>query len=412
MNGFDHAKAAYAAVGVDVEKAMERVSRIPVSVHCWQGDDVKGFLFRSALSGGIQTTGNYPYAATTPEQLIADFDETLRLTPGLKRLSLHAIYAITDEKVDLDALEFKHFEKWVEYAESRGIKLDFNPTLFSHPMVKDNLTLSSPDEKTRRFWINHVKACRRICAEIGKRQGSPCLCNLWIADGMKDIPADRLSPRLRLKASLDEIYAEKYPKEYVLDSVESKVFGIGLESYTVGSSEFYQAYAASSGVYSLLDNGHYHPQEYVSDKISSMLCFYDKVALHVTRPVRWDSDHVVLFDDETREIASEIVRNDADDRVLIGLDYFDASINRVAAWTTGARNMQKALLYAALQPNDEMKKMQENADFTSLMLVKEAIKTLPFGEAWNEYCRRAGVVSESELLGEIKRYESEVLAKR
>ena len=412
MKEFENAKSAYAAMGVDVEKAMERVMKIPVSVHCWQGDDVKGFLFRSALSGGIQTTGNYPYAAKTPAELMADFDEVLKLVPGLKRISLHAIYAITDEKVDLDKLEYRHFEKWVEYAASRNIKIDFNPTLFSHPMVKDNLTLSSPDETVRRFWINHVKACRRISAEIGKRQGSPCLCNLWIADGMKDIPADRLSPRLRLKASLDEIYAEKFDKAYLLDSVESKVFGIGLESYTVGSSEFYQAYAAASGVYSLLDNGHYHPQEYVSDKISSMLCFYDRVALHVTRPVRWDSDHVVLFDDETREIASEIIRNDADEKVLIGLDYFDASINRIAAWATGARNMQKSLLFAALQPIDEMKKMQDDADFTSLMLTREAVKVLPFGDVWNEYCRRAGVPDDVGTLSSVKTYEKNVLAKR
>ena len=311
----------------------------------------------------------------------------------------------------MDKLRYDQFEKWVEYAQARGIGIDFNPTLFSHPMVVDGLTLSSPKKEVREYWINHVKACRAVSAEIGKRLGTPCLCNLWIADGFKDTPADRLGPRLRLKESLDEIYSVKYPAEYLVDSVESKVFGIGVESYTTGSNEFYQNYAAKSGVCCLLDNGHYHPLEYVSDKIPSLLAFYDKVALHVTRGVRWDSDHVIRLEDEILEIAKEIIRNGADEKVLIGLDYFDASINRVAAWVTGARNMQRALLIAALQPHAQMKKLQDEAKFTDLLVLSEEIKTLPYGAVWEEYLRRQNTPG-SEWFGEVRKYEKEVLSKR
>ena len=409
---YEYAKARYAEFGVDTDAAIARVANIPVSIHCWQGDDVHGFLFQGELSGGIQTTGNYPGAARCAEELMADFDRVLALTPGKKRINLHAIYAITDEKVDLDALEYRHFEKWVNYAKERGIHIDFNPTCFSHPMVKDGLTLSSPDENVRAFWIRHVKACREISARIGREQGSPCLCNLWIGDGLKDVPADRMGPRMRLKASLDEIYSVKYPKSEIEDSVESKVFGIGVESYTVGNSEFYQAYAAKSGICCLMDNGHYHPTEVVSDKIPSMLCFYDKIALHVTRGVRWDSDHVVLLDDETREIAQEIIRNNADERVMIGLDYFDASINRVLAWVTGAQNMQKALLIAALTPNAQMVEWQNAGNFGGVMAMREVIKELPFGEVWNEYCRKSGVLSGMKVYEEILAYEKKILAER
>ena len=406
MNRFEETKKIYREAGVDVEKALERLSLIPVSMHCWQGDDVKGFLSDGELSGGIQTTGNYPYRARNFEELTADMDFAFSLIPGKKRINLHAIYAILTEKKDVDELAIEDFRPWIEWAEKRNVGIDFNPTLFSHPMVKNGLTLSSPDEDVRKFWIKHVKACRKIAAEIGKEQGSPCLNNLWIPDGLKDVPGNRLTPRMRLKASLDEIYAVKYPKEYIVDSVESKVFGIGVESYTVGSSEFYMNYAALNGLCCLLDNGHYHPTEVVSDKIPSMLAFFDKVALHVTRGVRWDSDHVVVFEDELKEIAKEIIRNNADQRVLIGLDYFDASINRVMAWITGMRNMQKALLWALLLPNEETTKLQDEARFTELMYLNEKMKTYPFGDVWEEYLKRNGV--KSEFLTDIKDYEKEL----
>lgn len=406
MNRFEEAKKIYREAGVDVEKALERLSLIPVSMHCWQGDDVKGFLSDGELSGGIQTTGNYPYRARNFEELTADMDFAFSLIPGKKRINLHAIYAILTEKKDVDELTVEDFRPWIEWAKKRNVGIDFNPTLFSHPMVKNGLTLSSPDENVRKFWIKHVKACRKIAAEIGKEQGSPCLNNLWIPDGLKDVPGNRLTPRMRLKSSLDEIYAVKYPKEYIVDSVESKVFGIGVESYTVGSSEFYMNYAALNGLCCLLDNGHYHPTEVVSDKIPSMLAFFDKVALHVTRGVRWDSDHVVVFEDELKEIAKEIIRNNADQRVLIGLDYFDASINRVMAWVTGMRNMQKALLWALLLPNEKTTKLQDEARFTELMYLNEKMKTYPFGDVWEEYLKRNGV--KSEFLTDIKDYEKEL----
>lgn len=406
MNRFEESKKIYQEAGVDVEKALERLSLVPVSMHCWQGDDVKGFLSDGELSGGIQTTGNYPYRARNFEELTADMDFAFSLIPGKKRINLHAIYAILTEKKDVDELTVEDFRPWIEWAKKRNVGIDFNPTLFSHPMVKNGLTLSSPDENVRKFWIKHVKACRKIAAEIGKEQGSPCLNNLWIPDGLKDVPGNRLTPRMRLKASLDEIYAVKYPKEYIVDSVESKVFGIGVESYTVGSSEFYMNYAALNGLCCLLDNGHYHPTEVVSDKIPSMLAFFDKVALHVTRGVRWDSDHVVVFEDELKEIAKEIIRNNADQRVLIGLDYFDASINRVMAWVTGMRNMQKALLWALLLPNEETTKLQDEARFTELMYLNEKMKTYPFGDVWEEYLKRNGV--KSEFLTDIKDYEKEL----
>ena len=411
MTAYDLAKEAYAKFGVDTEAALARVAKIPLSIHCWQGDDVRGFESRAALSGGIQVTGNYPGAARTPEELMRDFDLVLSLVPGKKRISLHAIYAITDTPVPRDEIRPEHFAAWVDYAKEREIGIDFNPTCFSHPMAADGLTLSHPDEKVRAFWVRHVRACRRIAAEIGKAQGSPCLCNLWIPDGLKDNPADRLSPRLRLKESLDRIYADSYDRAYLLDAVESKVFGIGVESYTVGSSEFYLNYAAKNDLCCLLDNGHYHPTENVADKISAMLAFYDKVALHVTRSVRWDSDHVVAFDDATREIAAEIVKYGADDRVLIGLDYFDASINRIAAWVIGARNMQKALLAAALSPTESLARAQEKRDYTYVFAMSEEIKSLPFGAVFDEYLRRENTPG-SEWFGRVKEYEATVLKER
>lgn len=410
---YQAAKKRYAELGVDTDAALRALGQIPISIHCWQGDDVLGFENAGeALSGGIQTTGNYPGRARTFEELTADFDKACQLIPGKKRINLHASYAVfAGDKADRDALEPKHFKAWVDYAKARGLGIDFNPTFFSHKNVKDGLTLSSPNEQVRAFWVRHGIACRRIAAYFAKELGTPCLCNVWIPDGMKDVPADRLAPRLRLKDSLDQIFAEKL--DGVIDSVESKVFGIGLEAYTVGSAEFYLGYAATHpGVYDLLDNGHYHPTEVISDKIPAMLCTFDKLPLHVTRPIRWDSDHVVRLDDELKEIACEIVRCDALGKVLIGLDYFDASINRVAAWVIGTRNMQKALLWALLQPNAQMKEMQEQSRFTELMMLQEECKTLPFGAVWEQYCLNAGVAGNEKWYGEIKTYEAKVLKER
>ena len=413
MSRYEEAKKMYAAYGVDTEEALRRLKEIPVSVHCWQGDDVLGFDGSDSLSGGIQTTGNYPGKAVGPEQLMADIKKAFSLMPGKKRLNLHASYAVLGAdkgKVDRDAYTYKYFEPWVKFAKGNGISgIDFNPTFFAHPKMKDGLSLSSPDEPTRKFWVDHGKACMKIAAELGKAMGSPCLVNIWIPDGYKDIPADRLSPRLRLKKSLDEIL-EDYEKEWVIPAVESKVFGIGLESYTVGSNEFYQNYAAKAGICCLLDNGHYHPTEVVSDKIPALLAFYDKVALHVTRPVRWDSDHVVLFEDELKEIAKEIIRNGAEQKVLIGLDYFDASINRIGAWVTGERSMQKALLFALLLPNETLKELQDKANFGKLMYLNEELKLLPLGDIWNEYLARQGM--NNEWYAEVEKYEKEVLSLR
>ena len=369
---YESAKEMYAAMGVDTEAAIAKAAEIPVSVHCWQGDDVLGFEGAGALTGGIQTTGNYPGRASTPGQLMADIRKAFSLMPGKKRLNLHASYAILGDdegRVDRDGYTYKYFEPWVSFAKELGMDgIDFNPTFFAHPRMKDGLTISSPDEETRKFWVEHGKRSLEIAAELGKAFGKPCLVNIWAPDGYKDVPADRLGPRLRMAASIDEMLTV-WDRKWVIPAVESKVFGIGVESYTVGSGEFCQNYAATRGICCLLDNGHYHPTEVVSDKIPSMLAFHDKVALHVTRAVRWDSDHVVTFEDELKEIAKEIVRNDAADRVLIGLDYFDASINRLVAWVTGQRSMQKALLYALLLPNAEMKKLQNAADFTRLMFM-------------------------------------------
>lgn len=407
---YQSAKEKYAKIGVDTEKALDTLKDISVSIHCWQGDDVGGFDSTDALSGGIQATGNYPGKATTPEELMADIDKAFSLIPGKKKLNLHACYAIFDgEHVDRDKIQPKHFEKWVKFAKERNMGLDFNPTFFSHPMVKDNLTLSSPDKTVRKFWVEHGKRCIEISEYFANETGVPCVMNIWIPDGYKDIPADRLGPRARFKKSLDEILSVPYDKTKVFPCLESKVFGIGLESYTVGSSEFCLTYAAKNGITPLMDNGHYHPTEVVSDKISSVLLFNDTLALHITRPVRWDSDHVVLFDDETREIAKEIIRADALDRVFIATDYFDASINRISAWITGGRSVQKALLYALLEPSS-LKELQDGSDFTSLMVRSEELKTMPFGDVWEEYLNREGV--SIDYLSEVKAYEKNVLEER
>ncbi len=411
---FDYAKEKYAKYGIDAERAIELCSSKQISIHCWQGDDVVGFDNPDGGAGnGLMITGNYPGRARNFEELKSDFLKAASLIPGKKRINIHACYAVFGENewVDRDKIEYKHFAPWVEYARENGFGIDFNPTIFSHKNMKDGLSLSSPDENIRNFWIDHAKACRRIAQRIGEELNDKVLCNVWIPDGFKDIPADRLTPRLRLKDSLDKIFAERFPN--VVDCVESKVFAVGLESYTVGSNEFYMSYAAShEGVYNLLDNGHYHPTEYVSDKIPALLAFFDKIPLHVTRGVRWDSDHVVLFEDELKEIMKEIVRNDALDKVLIGLDFFDASINRVAAWVIGARNAQKALLWALLQPDDELRKMQDSADFTGKMMLMEEVKTLPFGDVWEEYCARQGVPEDKTWYDEVMDYERKVLVNR
>lgn len=409
---YDYAKKIYSAYGVDTEKALTALAKIPVSVHCWQGDDVKGFDGDGDLSGGIQTTGNYPGSARNFEELKADLKKAFSLMPGKKRLNVHACYAILNgEKVDRDAYLPKHFAPWVAFAKEEGLDgIDFNPTMFSHKNMKDGLSLSSPDEKIRKFWIDHCIACLKIAEYFADETGTPCVVNIWIPDGYKDVPADRLSPRLRLKDSLDKILACGYDKKKVIVAVESKVFGIGIESYTVGSNEFYQNYAAKNGICCLLDNGHYHPLEYVSDKIPALLAFYDTVALHVTRGVRWDSDHVVLVEDELKEIAKEIVRNGATEKVKIALDYFDASINRLSALITGQRAMQKALLYALLCNHDELRSLQDNADFTALMVKQEEYKTLPFGAVWAEYLSRQGL--KEDYLTEVREYERGVLKTR
>ncbi len=411
MSRFEESKKYYEGLGVDVEAALNKIKNVPISLHCWQGDDVSGYDGEDALSGGIQTTGNYPGRANTYQELMADIDKAMSLIPGKKKLNLHACYAIFEgEKVDRDAIKPEHFKKWLDFAKERGMGIDFNPTFFSHEMVKDNLTLSSPDEKVRKFWVEHGKRCIEISQYFAEETGIPCVMNIWIPDGYKDIPADRLSPRERFKKSLDEILSVDYDKSKVFVCLESKVFGIGVESYTVGSAEFTLNYVASRGIMPLMDNGHYHPTEVVSDKVASMLVFHENLALHITRGVRWDSDHVVLFDDETKEIAKEIVFHDALDRVFIATDYFDASINRISAWITGMRSVQKALLSALLQPADKMKKLQEENRLTELMVLQEDMKTAPFGDIWEEYLNRENV--KSDYITEVLEYEKDVLLKR
>ncbi|MBP5153822.1 MAG: L-rhamnose isomerase [Lachnospiraceae bacterium] len=417
---YQDAKKRYAAIGVDTEAALKKLGQAVISLHCWQGDDVRGFDTDPSkpLTGGIQTTGNYPGRARTPEELMADIDEVLKLVPGRLKLNLHASYAIMNDEnggwVDRDCLEPKHFKPWVDFCRARGLGADFNPTFFSHPMC-DPLTLSSPKKETRDFWIRHGKACIRISEYLARELGQPCTMNIWTGDGLKDIPGDRLGPRVRYRESIDEILSEPYDFALVKPCIESKVFGIGVEAYTVGSAEFALSYAAMNRdkCIPLMDNGHYHPTEVVSDKIPALLAFFPEIALHVTRPIRWDSDHVVLYDDETREICREIVRcGGLDGRVNIALDYFDASINRIAAWTVGVRNTQKALLSALLNPCDCFKTLQDKGRFTELMVRQEELKVLPFGEVWEEFCCRQGKPADGCWFEEVERYEKEVLAAR
>lgn len=414
MERFLSAKKRYEAFGVDVDKAIETLKKLPVSLHCWQGDDVNGFDSEGPLTGGIQTTGNYPGRARNYEELMADMEKVISLCPGKKKLNVHACYAIFEDGfADRDKLEPKHFKKWVELAKKLNVGIDFNPTFFSHPKCKDGLTLSSPDKETRDFWIEHGKACIRISQYFAEETGIPCVMNIWTGDGYKDIPADRMGPRMRYKDSIEKILAEPFDKSKVKPCVESKVFGIGVEAFTAGSAEFSLSFAAThEGCLPLMDNGHYHPTEVVSDKIPALLCFFDEIALHITRPIRWDSDHVVIFDDETKEMAKEIIRCGATDKVYMALDYFDASINRIAAWTVGFRSWQKALLNALLTPNEMLKELQENNELTKLLVLQEEIKTLPFGDIWEHYCETEGVPADENWYKEVEKYETEVLAKR
>ena len=407
------AKERYADIGIDTDAVLERLSKVSISMHCWQGDDVKGFENSGKLTGGIQTTGNYPGAAYDPQTLMQDLDQAFSLIPGKHNVNVHACYGIyPDGKIpDRDQIAPKDFQPWVDFAKARGIGLDFNPTFFSHPLSEGG-TLTSPNEEIRAFWIRHGIACIRISEYFARETGFPCLMNIWIPDGMKDIPADRMGPRMRYMDSLDQILGCGYDKSLVNVTLESKVFGIGVESYTAGSAEFALSYATSRGIVPLMDNGHYHPTELVSDKISALLCFNPKIALHVTRGVRWDSDHVVRYDDETLEMMKEVVRNDALDRVILATDYFDASINRIAAWVIGMRSVQKALLTALLMPHGKLRTLQDEKQFTELMMLQEELKFYPVGDVWNEFCRRAGIVGDASWFEVVRQYEKDVLLKR
>ena len=411
---YNAAKEIYAKYGIDTDLAIKTVSQIPVSMHCWQGDDVGGFEKGDGdLTGGIQVTGNYPGKARNISELRADFDKAASLIPGKKRINLHAIYLDSNgETVSREKIEPKHFDSWIEWAKARDFGIDYNPTCFSHPLEADGMTISHPDKNVRDFWIEHCKGSRKIAEYIGKKLDNTVITNFWMPDGYKDIPADRYGARLRMKESYDEIFKEPIDEKYNKDAIESKVFGIGLESCTMGSGEFCMGYAAKNNKLLTLDTGHFHPTEVVSDKISSTLLFVNELLLHVSRPVRWDSDHVVIYDDELRAIACEIMRGNFQDRVHIGLDFFDGSINRIAAWTIGTRSMQKALLYAALEPSAMLKKLEIEGDYTSRLALMEEIKTLPFSAVWDMYCEMENVPLRSEWLSEVKNYEKEVLSNR
>lgn len=410
---YEAAKARYAAVGVDTDAVLEKLQNVKISMHCWQGDDVKGFLTPNGeLTGGIMSTGNYPGAAHTPDELRADLEKAYSLIPGKHKLNLHAIYLDTDETVDLDEIEPKHYEKWVNWAKEQGIGLDFNPTFFSHPMMKDGFTLSHPDKSVRDFWIEHGKRSRRVAEYFGKELGETCYTNFWVPDGFKDNPIDRLAPRKRLMESLDEIFSEEIDEKYNVDTVESKLFGLGAEAYTVGSHEFYMGYGLTRQKTILLDAGHFHPTEVISNKISSLALFSNRLMLHVSRPVRWDSDHVVIMDDELQEIAKEIVHNDLLERTAIGLDFFDGTINRIAAWVVGTRNTQKALLKAMLEPTQNLKDLENHFDFTSRLVLTEELKDFPYSDVWNYFCLKNNVPVGLDWFEEVKEYEAKILAER
>ena len=410
---YELAKKRYAQYGIDTDQVLETLKKIPISMHCWQGDDVIGFENpEGELTGGIQTPGNYPGKARTADELRSDIEKAFSMIPGKHRLNLHAVYGDFDGDVERDKIEPKHFKKWVEWAKKNGVGLDFNPTCFSHPMSESGMTLSHPDKEVRDFWIRHCKACREIAAYMGKELGTPAVTNFWFPDGMKDITVDKYGPRKRLQEGLDEIFSVQYPKEYTLDAIESKVFGIGAESYTVGSNEFCMGYAVSRGKLLCLDAGHFHPTEVISDKLSAVFCYLDEILLHVSRPVRWDSDHVIILDDELRAIAAELVRNSFVEKTHIGLDFFDASINRIAAWVIGMRNMQKALLLALLEPTAALVEYERDFNFTSRLAILEELKTLPFGAVWDYFCEINGVPVGDAWLTEVRQYEQDVLFKR
>ena len=406
---YEQAKQRYAELGVDTDEAMERLRATAISLHCWQGDDVGGFESDEGLSGGgIMATGTYPGKARTADELRADLEKALSLIPGKHRLNLHAMYGQTKGKVERNELTAEHFTAWIDWAKANGLGMDFNGTFFSHPKAESGFTLSSADEGIRRFWVEHGIVCREIGAVMGKELGTPCVTNLWIPDGYKDIPVDRKAPRQRLKKSLDEIFAEPMDRSCLLDAVESKLFGIGSESYVVGSHEFYLGYAIENKTLLCLDTGHFHPTEVVSDKISSVLTFLDEILLHVSRGVRWDSDHVVVLSDELRAIAEQIVRGDYLKRVHIGLDFFDASINRIAAWVIGTRCMIKALLIALLEPAEKLREIELDGDYTARLAMLEELKTMPFGAVWDYYCTKQDVPPGPDWLKEVSDYETKV----
>ncbi|MDA7551060.1 L-rhamnose isomerase [Rhodobacteraceae bacterium Araon29] len=409
MSNYESAKVQFADWGVDTEAAIARLKTIPISMHCWQGDDVVGFEQQKGTSGGgIQATGNHPGRARTPDELRADLEFSYSMIPGNHRLNLHAMYMDTDETPDRDEIEYKHFAAWVDWASSQGLGLDFNPTFFAHAKADDNLTLSHPDKGIRDFWIEHGKRTREIAAKMGETLGSACVNNVWVPDGYKDYPIDRISPRQRLEASLDEMLTHNLDKSKMLDAVECKLFGIGVEAMTIGSHEFYMGYAIRKGTVLCLDMGHFHPTENIADKLSAVALSVDELLLHVSRPMRWDSDHVILQSDDILMMAQELVTSNLLDRTHIGLDFFDATISRTAAWVIGTRNMQKALLRAFLLPLEHLKSAENNLDFTTRFMMTEEIKDLPFGTVWNEFCARLDVPTGLSLLQKLDGYQSKV----
>jgi len=409
------AKEQYSELGIDTDKAIASMDDVVISLHCWQADDVGGFETPDAAlsGGGIQATGNYPGKARTIQQLRADLEKVLDLLPGKHRLNLHALYGdFQGKKVDRNQIEVKHFQSWIDWCKNQGIGMDFNASCFSHPKADSGFTLSSKDESVRGFWVEHVKRCRAISSEIGKQLGSPCVHNIWIPDGSKDVPVDRNGHRNQLMKSLDEALTVKYPKEHMKDAVESKLFGIGAEAMTVGSAEFYMGYAMKNNILLCLDNGHFHPTEQIGDKVSSVLQFLDEILLHVTRPIRWDSDHVVTLNEEIQLIASEVIRNNFLNRVNIGLDFFDASINRIGAYVVGTRAAKKAFMIALLEPTAKLLEYEENGQNFERLALMEELKTMPFGAVWDYYCLQQGVPAGADYIAEIQKYEKEVLLQR
>ena len=406
---YESAKAAFADWGVDTEAALDRLKTIPISMHCWQGDDVVGFEKKSGSSGGgIQATGNYPGRARTPDELRSDLEFAYSMIPGKHRLNLHAMYLDTEASPDRDEIEYQHFEPWVDWAKAQGIGLDFNPTFFAHEKADDNLTLSHPDKGIRDFWIEHGKRSRDIAAKMGAELGSACVNNIWVPDGYKDTPIDRMAARTRLEGSLDAMFAPEQNKAQMLDAVESKLFGIGVEACTVGSHEFYMGYAIRKGILLCLDMGHFHPTENIADKLSSVALSLDEILLHVSRPMRWDSDHVILLSDDILQMAQELVSADLLGRTHIGLDFFDATISRTAAWVIGTRNMQKALLRALLLPLERLKSAEDGLDFTTRLTVTEEFKDMPFGAVWKEFSVRHGVPNGQALISSLDGYQASV----